>query len=120
MKTLVTMMTAAALVLGASATLAQSTDKSTTDPAKPTGKEAMESQMQLQKNKPSKPVDKTTPKHKPSSEAAMQSQMELQKNKPSKPVDKNAKAAGPKPDASKMTPEERAAFRKDVVKESKP
>ena len=50
----------------------------------------------------------------------MDSQMELQKNKPSKPVDKNAKATGPRPVASKMTPEERAAFRKDVVKEAKP
>ena len=49
----------------------------------------------------------------------MESQMNAQKNKPSPKVDKNAKAP-PKPDASKMAPEERAAFRKDVVKDAKP
>jgi len=119
MKTLVTTITAAVFVLGTAVAVAQSTAPST-DPQKPTGKEAMDSQMELQKNKPSKPVNKNTPKYKPSSQAAMQSQMDLQKNKPSKAVDKNAKAAGPRPDASKMTPEERAAYRKDVVKEAKP
>ena len=56
---------------------------------------------------------------KPTGAEAMQSQMDMQKNKPSKPVDKNAKVA-PRPDASKMTPEERAAYRKDVVKDAKP
>jgi hypothetical protein len=36
------------------------------------------------------------------------------------PVDKNAKAADPIKSLSKMTPEERAQLRKDVVKDSKP
>jgi hypothetical protein len=61
--------------------------------------------MELQKNKPSKPVDKSKPKHRPGGQAGMESQMNLQANKPSKPVDKNAKAAEPRPNASKMTPE---------------
>jgi hypothetical protein len=120
MRTIVSTLVAAALTIGASAALAQSKDEAKSDPQRPTAKEAMESQMELQKNKPSKPVDKTTPKHRPGGHAGMQSQMDLQKNKPSKSVDKNAKAAEPRPDASKMTPEERAAFRKDVVKEAKP
>jgi len=49
----------------------------------------------------------------------MESQMNAQKNKPSPKVDKNAKAP-PKPNASKMTQEERDAYRKDVVKDAKP
>ena len=36
------------------------------------------------------------------------------------PVDKNAKSADPIKSLSKMTPEERAQLRKDVVKDSKP
>jgi hypothetical protein len=108
------------VMLAGAATLvaAQSTDPA----AKPTGKDAMDAQMQLQKNKPSKAVteaDKAHPKTRPGGEAAMESQMSAQKNKPSPKVDKNAKAP-PKPDASKMTPEERAAYRKDVVKDAKP
>jgi hypothetical protein len=120
MKTLLGIVTAAALALGAAGALAQSKDASTTDAQRPTSKEAMDAQMELQKNKPSKPVDKSKPKHRPGGQAGMESQMNLQANKPSKPVDKNAKAAEPRPNASKMTPEERAAFRKDVVKEAKP
>ena len=105
--------------------LAQSTTTPTPDAStttRPTGKEAMESQMNLQKNKPSKTLteeEKKAAKARPGGQAAMQSQMDLQKNKPSKPVDKNAKAP-PRPNASKMTPEERAEFRKDVVKDAKP
>ena len=82
----------------------------------------MDSQMQMQKNKPSKPVsdaDKATPKHRPGGKAGMDSMHANQQFKGSKPVDKNAKAP-PRPDASKMTPEERAAYRKDVVKDAKP
>jgi hypothetical protein len=120
MKTLICIFTAAWFALGASASFAQSNDASSAATQRPTGKEAMDSQMQLQKNKPSKAVDKSTPKSRPSAETTMQSQMDLQKNKPSKNVDKNAKAAGPRPDARTMTTEERAAFRKDVVKEAKP
>ena len=64
-------------------------------------------------------TDKSVSKNRPTSTDAMQSQMDLQANKPSKAVDKNAKAA-PRPNASKMTQEERDAYRKDVVKEAKP
>ena len=38
-------------------------------------------------------TDKTVPKNRPSGSDAMQSQMDLQANKPSKPVDKNAQGA---------------------------
>ena len=64
-------------------------------------------------------TDTTTPKSRPTGSSAMQSQMDMQANKPSKPVDKNAKGA-PRPNASKMTQEERDAYRKDVVKDAKP
>jgi len=112
MNKLLTGLTAVAFALGAATAMAQATAPATDadKAARPSGKEAMESQMNLQKNKPSKTVteaEKKTAKNRPGGEAAMQSQMELQKNKPSKPVDKNAKAA-PRPNASKMTPEERA------------
>lgn len=103
-------------------TMAQSTAQSPDPAAKPTGKDAMDAQMQLQKNKPSKTVtdaEKAHPKTRPGGQAAMESQMNVQKNKPSPQVDKTAKAP-PRPDARKMTPEERAAYRKDVVKDAKP
>ena len=108
------------IALAGASTLAaaQSADPAT----KPTGQEAMDAQMQLQKNKPSKATtdaERAHPKTRPGGQAGMESQMNLQKNKPSPKVDKNAKAP-PKPDASKMTPEERAAYRKDVVKDAKP
>jgi len=124
-KRIVTLLSFAAFSLAAASALAQSTTPPAPDAdkaARPTGKDAMDAQMNLQKNKPSKTpteAEKKIPKSRPGGEAAMSSQMEMQKNKPSKPVDKNAKAA-PRPDASKMTPEERAEYRKDVVKESKP
>ena len=125
MKTLVTFLCATVLAVAGTSTLAQTADTTTPDASKaarPTGKEAMDAQMNMQKNKPSKAVteaDKKTPKSRPGGQAGMQSQMDMQKNKPSKPVDPNAKAPA-RPDASKMTPEERAAFRKDVVKDAKP
>jgi hypothetical protein len=118
MKTFATLVCGIVLACAGSLAAAQSTDPAT----KPTGKEAMDAQMQLQKNKPSKTVteaEKAHPKTRPGGQAGMESQMNLQKNKPSPKVDKNAKAP-PKPDASKMTPEERAAYRKDVVKDAKP
>ena len=125
MKNLVTFLCATVLAVAGSSTLAQTANTAppdTSNATKPTGKEAMDAQMNLQKNKPSKTpteAEKKTAKSRPGGQAGMQSQMDMQKNKPSKPVDPNAKAP-PRPDASKMTPEERAAFRKDVVKESKP
>ena len=125
MKNLATFLCAAVLAVAGSSTLAQTADTTPADASKatrPTGKEAMDAQMNLQKNKPSKTVteaDKKVAKSRPGGQAGMQSQMDLQKNKPSKPVDPHAKAP-PRPDASKMTPEERAAFRKDVVKDAKP
>jgi len=64
-------------------------------------------------------TDKTVPKNRPTGADAMESQMNMQENKPSKPVDKNATGA-PRPNASKMTQAERDAYRKEVVKESKP
>ena len=42
---------------------------------------------------PGASTDKTVPKNRPTATNAMESQMELQANKPSKPVDKNAKGA---------------------------
>ena len=123
MKKLVTSLAAISFVLAGGLALAQSTDtpKSDADKAKMTGKDAMESQMNLQKNKPSRTPtaeEKAMAKNKPTSKEAMQSQMELQKNKPSKKV-KNQNVP-PKPDASKMTPEERAKYREEVVKGAKP
>lgn len=120
MKTLLSIVTAVAFTVVGNQAIAQSSGTTAPDAQRPTGKEAMEAQMELQKNKPSKKVDKTAPKYRPGGEAAMQAQMDLQKNKPSKKVDKTAKAAGPRPNASKMTQEERDAFRKDVVKDAKP
>jgi hypothetical protein len=118
MKTLHTLICGIVLTGAGSLATAQSTDPA----AKPAGKDAMDAQMQLQKNKPSKTTteaEKAHPKARPGGQAAMESQMNAQKNKPSPKVDKNAKAP-PRPDASKMTPEERAAYRKDVVKDAKP
>ena len=120
MKTLLSIVTVVAFAVVASQATAQSSSTNTADPQRPTAKESMDAQMELQKNKPSKKVDKSAPKYRPSSEAAMQSQMDLQKNKPSKKVDKTAAAAGPRPNASKMTQDERDAYRKDVVKDAKP
>ena len=42
---------------------------------------------------PGASTDKTTAKNRPTATNAMESQMELQANKPSKPVDKNAQGA---------------------------
>lgn len=122
MNKLVLVISTAAFALTGAWALAQSTDSSSQDKsARPTGKDAMQQQMDLQKNKPSRTVtekEKQSPKYRPGGKDAMQSQMDMQKNKPSKAV-KNEKTS-PKVNASKMTPEERAEFRKDVVKESKP
>jgi hypothetical protein len=124
MKNLVMLVSAAVLAMSGTWALGQSTDQAAQDAAKatrPSGKETMDAQMNMQKNKPSKAVsdkDKQSPKYRPGGKDAMESQMSMQKNKPSKQV-KNEKVA-PRPDASKMTPEERAQFRKDVVKEAKP
>jgi len=127
MKRLLAIVTATALSLGISGALAQSTDTAKTDAdkavTKPTGKEAMQQQMDLQKNKPSKAVsekEKASPKYRPGGQAGMESQMELQKNKPSKKVKNDTAKIEPKPDASKMTPEERAKYREEVVKGAKP
>jgi hypothetical protein len=124
MKKLVTFISAAALATIATLAPAQSTDASAQDaakPAKPTSKELMDSQMEMQKGKPSKTVtekEKKMPKYRPTAKDSMESQMNMQKNKPS-PAVKN-KTYSEKVDASKMTPEERAKFRKDVEKEAKP
>lgn len=68
---------------------------------------------------PGASTDKSTAKNRPGGTAGMQSQMDVQQFKGSKPVDKTAKAP-PRPNASKMTPEERAKYREETVKESKP
>jgi len=68
---------------------------------------------------PGASTDTTASKNRPTSSQAMESQMTLQANKPSPTVDKNAQGA-PRPNASKMTQQERDAYRKDVVKEAKP
>jgi hypothetical protein len=59
-------------------------------------------------------------RNKDAGKGAFESEMNLQKNKPSPKVDKNAKASAPMKSISKMTPEERAQLRADVVKEAKP
>jgi len=123
-KTFMTFVSVAALAMLGNLAHAQSTDSSAQDAskaAKPSGKELMDSQMNMQKGKPSKAVtekEKQTPKYRPTAKDSMDAQMNMQKNKPSPPV-KN-KTYADKPHARKMTPEERAEFRKDVVKESKP
>ena len=70
----------------------------------------------------SKPMTEVTPynKDKDKGKAAIDEASEIQTFKGSKPVDKNAKAVAPMKSLSKMTPEERAELRKEVVKESKP
>lgn len=124
MKCLWTLLAAAAIAVSGLA-MAQSTGSPAPDPAKatrPTAKEAMQAEMDLQKNKPSKAVseqEKQLPAYRPAPRDAMQAEMDLQKNKPSKPVDKNAKAA-PRPNISKMTLEEKEALRKEVSKEARP
>ena len=122
MKHLTTLLAAAALAASGLA-MAQSTGSSAPDTAiRPTAKEAMQAEMDLQKNKPSKTVteqQKQLPTYRPAAKDAMQAEMDLQKNKPSKPVDKNAKVPPP-PNISKMTLEEKEALRKEVSKEAKP
>lgn len=59
-------------------------------------------------------------KYKPSGKETMETIQSDQGYKGRKPVDKNAKATAPMKDVRKMTPEERAEPRKEVVKESKP
>jgi hypothetical protein len=70
----------------------------------------------------SKPMTEATPynKNKDKGKAAADQASDIQTFKGSKPVDKNAKAVAPMKSLSKMTPEERAELRKEVVKESKP
>ena len=90
MKNLLMLLSTAALALCSTATLAQSTT----------------------------PAPDANTAAKPTGKETMDAHMNMQKNKPSKQV-KNENVP-PKPDASKMTPEERAQYRKDVVKEAKP
>jgi len=59
-------------------------------------------------------------RNKDAGKGAFEGEMTLQRNKPSPKVDKNAKASDPIKSISKMTPEERAKLRADVVKEAKP
>ena len=59
-------------------------------------------------------------KNKDKGKAAADQAADIQTFKGSKPVDKNAKAQAPIKSLSKMTPEERAELRKEVVKEAKP
>ena len=70
----------------------------------------------------SMPSTEATPynKNKNAGKAAIDEAMGIQTFKGSKPVDKNAKAVAPMKSLSKMTPEEREALRKEVVKEAKP
>jgi hypothetical protein len=51
---------------------------------------------------------------------AFEGEMMLQRNKPSPKVDRNAKASDPIKSISKMTMQERAQLRQEVVKEAKP
>src|SRR4030095_7191793 len=52
--------------------------------------------------------------------AAADEAMDILSFKGSKPVNKNAKPTAPMKSVSKMTPEERAELRREVVKEAKP
>jgi hypothetical protein len=67
-------------------------------------------------------VTEATPynKNKDKGKAAADEAADILTFKGSKPVDKNAKAQAPIKSLSKMTPEERAELRKEVVKEAKP
>ena len=58
--------------------------------------------------------------NKDAGKGAFEAEMMLQANKPSRKVDKNAKASDPIKSISKMTPQERAELRKEVVKDAKP
>jgi hypothetical protein len=69
------------------------------------------------------PVTEAKPYNKNNKEAgkaAMGEALDVQTFKGSKPVDKNAKAQAPMKSISKMTPEERAQLRKEVVEGAKP
>ena len=70
----------------------------------------------------SPPVTEAVPynKDKNAGKAAADEAMGILSFKGSKPVDKNAKAQAPIKSLSKMTPEERAELRREVVKEAKP
>ena len=59
-------------------------------------------------------------RNKDAGKGAFEGEMTLQRNKPSPKVDKNAKASDPIKSISKMTPQERAALRKEVVEGAKP
>jgi hypothetical protein len=59
-------------------------------------------------------------KDKNAGKAAADEAMDILRFKGSKPVDKNAKPVAPMKSLSKMTPEERAELRREVVKEAKP
>lgn len=59
-------------------------------------------------------------KNKDAGKEAAAAELSLQTHKGSAPVDKNAKAVAPIKNISKMTPEERAELRKEVVKDAKP
>jgi len=59
-------------------------------------------------------------RNKDAGKGAFESEMTLQRQKPSPKVNKEAKAQAPMKSISKMTPEERAELRREVVKEAKP
>jgi len=59
-------------------------------------------------------------KNKDAGKDSANAELQLQLHKGSAPVDKNAKAQAPIKKISKMTPEERAQLRKEVVQDAKP
>jgi hypothetical protein len=131
MKNLFITFVAATFSLSALGVLAQSTDAAKADAAKAEKAKkaedfaAKEKAMQDASRSSASGTGATPPpaeakKLKMSGKDAMESEMTLQKFKGSKPVDKNAKAQAPMKSISKMTPEERAELRKEVVKEAKP
>ena len=72
--------------------------------------------------KPADPVTRSGDKKKDfaAQEAAMQKASTPGRALVDNPIDKNAKPASPAKSISKMTPEERAQLRKEIVKDSKP
>jgi hypothetical protein len=133
MKTLTALILGIASLSGGTRAIAQSTDSGTSNATKAKTAQAAknfaaEEKLMQDASRSSasgavaSPATQATPlnKNRNAGAGGFDSEMALQKQKPSPKVDKNAKAADPIKSISKMTPEERAQLRSDVVKESKP
>jgi len=131
MKTALRILVTASFTLAAFGAVAQSTEASHSNAANANRAKAVEDFASKEKylqdlsrssasgsgaTKPPSEASKFTPNGKEMAETMRSNQT----FKGSKPVDKNAKATAPMKSISKMTPEERAQLRNEVVKEAKP